>query len=201
MVVGKLIGLTFSTLLFFWLFVFGPFYDQMTVQIGVLAAVLLLNSFRHGIRDTLNLLKFCLPFVLCLFFFGLIFHFTQLFGRRDWLTDTLIKCMIFPSSLIFLQIMLSFVSYLDLLSLPLAMKRRIDLISVKAAFQKGSKVLGRFTWYLSTYSGLKSERRIRFQLTKYACLIIALYLYLYEEIEDANRLLNNRQRHLHGLNE
>jgi hypothetical protein len=199
MVLGKLIGLALLTLLFFWLFVFGPFYDHITVQMGVLAAVIILNGFRQGVRSTFNLLKFCLPFVLCLMFFGLVFHFTQLFGRRDWLADTLIKCLIFPSSLIFLQSMLSFISYLDLLSLPLSMKWRIDLISVKAAFQKGTRVLGRFTWYLNTYSGLKSDRKIRFQLTKYACLIIALYLYLYEEIEDSNRLLKNRHRHLYGV--
>jgi hypothetical protein len=33
-------------------------------------------------------------------------------------------------------------------------------------------------------------------MTKYACLIIALYLYLYQEIENSNRLLKNRYRHL-----
>lgn len=196
MAILKLGALFLLTLVFFWLFVFGPYYDHMTVQLIVLVGVIGWNVRRFSIKETLNLLKFCLPFVLCLFVFGLIFHFIRLLGRQDWLEDTFIKCMIFPSSLMFLQILLSYVTYLDILSLPLSMKKRVDLITMKSAFQKGSKILARFTWYLNTYSGLKSGRRVRYGLTKYACLIIALYLYLYEEIENSNRLLQNRYRHL-----
>ena len=197
----KLSGLLLCALAFFWLFVFGPYYNHMSIQLCVLIVVLVWNSVRFTIKETLSLLKFCLPFVVCLFVFGLIFHFMQLLGRQDWLEDTLIKCMIFPSSLIVLQLLLSYVTYLDILSLPLSMKRRVDLITMKSAFQKGSKILTRFTWYLNTYTGLKSGRRIRYELTKYACLVIALYLYLYEEIENSNRLLKNRYRHLFEVNE
>lgn len=199
MVILKLTGLALLTGLFFWLFVFGPFYDQVWVQLGVLTTILTCSVLRQGFTNTLRLVKFCLPFVLCLLVFGVVFHFLQLLGRRDWLADTLIKTMIFPSSVIFLQLVLSFISYLDLLRLPLPMNVRVDLISIKAAFQKGSRIMSRFNWYLGTYSGLKINRKLRYHLTKYACLIIALYLYLYEEIEDSNRLLNNRYRHLNGI--
>ena len=201
MVICKLTGLVLLTGLFFWLFVFGPFYDQVWVQLGVLTGTLFWSMVRQGVQNTLRLVKFCLPFVLCLFGFGLVFQYVQLLGRRDWLADTLIKTMIFPSSLIYLQLVLSYISYLDILSLPLSMNVRVDLISIKAAFQKGSRILSRFNWYLDTYSGLKSNRKIRYHLTKYACLIIALYLYLYEEIENSNRLLKNRYRHLYGITE
>jgi hypothetical protein len=143
-----------------------------------------------------SLLKFCFPFVLSLFLFGLIFHFTQLLGRTDWLQDTLIKCMVFPSSLIFIKLMISYITYLDILNLPISMKRRVDLITMKSAFQKGGQILRRFSWYLNTYSNLKSGKKIKYQMTKFACLIIALYLYLYEEIENSGRLLKNRYHHL-----
>ena len=59
----------------------------------------------------------------------------------------------------------------------------------------------RFSWYLNTYSDLQSGSRIKSQLQKYACLIIALYLYLYEEIENSNRLLKNRYQHLYEVDE
>ena len=59
----------------------------------------------------------------------------------------------------------------------------------------------RFSWYLNTYSDLQSDSRIKSELKKYACLIIALYLYLYEEIENSNRLLKNRYQHLYEVNE
>jgi hypothetical protein len=80
------------------------------------------------------------------------------------------------------------------------MKKRVDLITIKSAFSKGEKILRRFSWYLNTYSGLKSDSNIKYALKKYACLIIALYLYLYEEIENSNRLLRNRYQHLNEAN-
>ena len=185
---------------FFWLFVFGPFYDNIAIQLAVFVFVMGWHIIRFSFRETISLLKFCFPFVLSLFVFGLIFHFTRLFGRMDWLQDTLIKCLVFPSSLVFLKIMLAQITYLDILNLPISMKKRIGLITMKSAFQKGEKILRRFSWYLNTYSGMQSAGRIRSELRKYACLIIALYLYLYEEIENSNRLLKNRYQHLYEVN-
>ena len=186
---------------FFWLFVFGPFYDNIVIQLAVFVVVMGWNVLRFSFQETLSLLKFCFPFVLSLFVFGLIFHFLKLFGRTDWLQDTLIKCLVFPSSLIFLKILLTYITYLDILNLPISMKKRIGLITMKSAFQKGEKILRRFSWYLNTYPDLQSGNRIKSELKKYACLIIALYLYLYEEIENSNRLLKNRYQHLDEVNE
>ena len=186
--------------LFFWLLVFGPFYANLGIQLTVFLFIMGWHLVRFSLRETISMLKFCLPFVLSLFVFGLTFHFMRLFGRSDWLQDTLIKCLVFPSSLFFLKVMLATITYLDILNLPISMKKRISLITMKSAFQKGEKILQRFSWYLDTYSGLQSKGRIRTLLRKYACLIIALYLYLYEEIENSNRLLKNRYQHLYEVN-
>ena len=203
---NKLVILKLGTIfiiifVFFWLFVFGPFYDHIAIQLAVFMVVMGWNVLRFSFQETLSLLKFCFPFVLSLFVFGLIFYFMQLFGRTDWLQDTLIKCLVFPSSLIFLKILLTYITYLDILNLPISMKKRISLITMKSAFQKGEKILRRFSWYLNTYSDLQSGNRIKSELKKYGCLIIALYLYLYEEIENSNRLLKNRYQHLYEANE
>jgi len=196
------LGIIFIAIIsFFWLFVFGPFYDSIVVQLVVFTVVMGWNVLRFSLQEAISLLKFCLPFVLSLFVFGLIFHFMQLFGRTDWLEDTLIKCFVFPSSLVFLKILLTYITYLDILNLPISMKKRIGLITMKSAFQKGEKILRRFSWYLNTYSDLQSGSRIKSQLQKYACLIIALYLYLYEEIENSNRLLKNKYHHLYEVNQ
>ena len=200
MVVLKLSILFMLILSFFWLFVFGPFYDQIAIQFVVFIGVIGWNTLRFSLQETISLLKFCFPFVFTLFVFGLIFHFTRLFGRQDWLQDTLIKCLVFPSSLIFLKVILTYITYLDILNLPISMKKRVDLITIKSAFSKGEKILRRFSWYLNTYPGLKSGSNIKYALKKYACLIIALYLYLYEEIENSNRLLKNRYQHLYEAN-
>ncbi len=197
MVIFKLAVIFIFIVSFFGLFVFGPLYDHIPIQAVVFAAVIGWNMLRFSVRETISLLKFCFPFVLSLFIFGLIFHFTQLLGRQDWLEDTLIKCLVFPSSLIFLKVILTYITYLDILNLPISMKKRVDLITVKSAFSKGEKILRRFSWYLNTYPELKSGSKIKYTLKKYACLIIALYLYLYEEIENSNRLLRNRYQHLY----
>ena len=201
MVIFKLAVIFIFIVSFFGLFVFGPLYDHIPIQAVVFAAVIGWNMLRFSVRETISLLKFCFPFVLSLFIFGLIFHFTRLLGRQDWLEDTLIKCLIFPSSLIFLKVVLTYITYLDILNLPISMKKRVDLITVKSAFSKGEKILSRFSWYLNTYPELKSGSKIKYTLKKFACLIIALYLYLYEEIENSNRLLRNRYQHLYEAHE
>ena len=201
MVIFKLALIFIFIVSFFGLFVFGPLYDHIPIQAVVFAAVIGWNMLRFSVRETISLLKFCFPFVLSLFIFGLIFHFTRLLGRQDWLEDTLIKCLIFPSSLIFLKVILTYITYLDILNLPISMKKRVDLITVKSAFSKGEKILRRFSWYLNTYPELKSGSKIKYTLKKFACLIIALYLYLYEEIENSNRLLRNRYQHLYEAHE
>ena len=193
----KLSAVLVLIIAFFWLFVFGPFYDSIVIQMAVFIITIAWHIVRYSFRETVSVLKFCLPFVASLLVFGLIFHFMHLFGRLDWLQDTLIKCLIFPSSLVFLKIMLALITYLDILNLPISMQKRIGLITMKSAFQKGETILRRFSWYLGTYSGLQSDGRIKSALRKYACLIIALYLYLYEEIENSNRLLKNRYQHLY----
>ena len=196
------LGVIFIIILsFFWLFVFGPFYDNIAIQLAVFIVVIGWNALRFSLQETISLLKFCFPFVLSLFVFGLIFHYIQLLGRTDWLQDTFIKCLVFPSSLIFLKILLTYITYLDILNLPISMKKRIGLITMKSAFQKGEKIMRRFSWYLNTYSDLQSDNRIKSELKKYACLIIALYLYLYEEIENSNRLLKNRYHHFYEVNQ
>ena len=181
---------------FFWLLVFGPFYDRVSVQAAALAGVVVWNTVRFSWRGTLALLKFCFPFVASLLVFGLAFHFMRLLGRDDWLSDTLIKCLVFPSSLIYIKILLSYITYLDILQLPISMKRRVDLITMKSAFQRGGAMLRRFSWYLTTYTGHETDGRLKRQMTRFACLIVALYLYLYDEIENSGRLLENRYHHL-----
>ena len=194
MVMGKL-GILFIALTgFFGLFVFGPFYDQGAVQGGVLIAVLLASVWRTSCRETWGLIKFCIPFVLTLMGFGVLFHLTHFMGREDWLQDSLIKALVFPSSLMFLKLLLTFITYLDLLRLPLAMHRRVDLITFKAAFSKGGRIMGRFKFFLDTYPEPVGQRKALWILRKYASLILALYLYLYEEIANSRLVLENRLR-------
>lgn len=199
MSVAKFTGILLCILLFFGLFAFGPFYDRLDLQFALLLIVMIWSVWRFSWREAWTLLKFSLPFVGTLFFIGLLFHLTRFQGREDWLYDTLIKCFLFPSSVVFLKTILSYITYLDILKLPLSMSLRIDLMTMKSAFQKGGRALERFSWYLDTYPYLCARSPLRYRVQKYASLIIALYLYLYKETEHAHLLLQNRYHHLGGL--
>jgi hypothetical protein len=195
MAIYKVIGVLGAILIFFGIFAFGPLYSRWEIQAGLLGLIILWNTVRLSWRETWRLLKFILPFVLTLTIFGLIFHALRLQGREDWLVDTLIKCCLFPSSLIFVKLCLSYISYLDILQLPLSMPRRIDLITMKSAFTKGGRIISRLSWYLDTCTPAQTEGRIKGRLKQYAGLMIALYLYLYEEIENSHHLMQNRYQH------
>jgi hypothetical protein len=187
-------GLGAATGLFFYLFVFGPFYWMLAVQGAVLIIVWIANTMRFSLRSAVASLKFCLPFVLTLLGFGLVFHWTGFMGRHDWLKDSMIKSMIFPSSLLFIKWILSFITYLDLLRLPVPMSGRVDLITFKAAMEKGGHTLERFNWYLRTDHRLSAgPMRSRF-LKRYACLIISLFIYLYTDIEQSKAVFENRRK-------
>lgn len=196
MVVAKLCAIGAGILAFFGLLAFGPLYDNLWAQAGALALVLAWHIGRFSLGATWGVIKSALPFLATLGVFGALFQLVELQGRTDWLEDTLIKCLIFPSSLAFLRAALSYVTYLDLLALPVSIKWRFDLVTIKSAFQKGGQSLSRFSWYLDTYPYMDRGGLLKRWLAKYASLIVSLYLYLYHETENAYLLLENRYRHL-----
>lgn len=197
--IGKLLLILLAVIFFFGIFVFGPLYNHLAAQVVLLLIVLVFGGWRTSWRDIWGLIKFCVPFVLTLFCFGALFHVTHFLGRSDWLMDSLIKMLVFPSSLIFLKALLTYITYLDILRLPIKMARRVDLITFRAALSKGGRVMRRFRWYLTTYQqppekgGIRVIKRL---FHRYASLILALYLYLYEEIENSRMVLENRRQFL-----
>ena len=194
--IAKLAGITALAVAFFALFVFGPFYDNLAAQVALFALGFIWNSLRSSISASWTLVRSTLPFLLTLLFFGSVFQIVRLQGRTDWLTDTLIKCIVFPSSLVLMRVSFSYVTYLDILALPISMDLRFDLITIKSAFQKGGPTLRRFSWYLDTYPYLAQGNRAKRLIAKYTSLIVSLYLYLYHETENAYLLLQNRYHHL-----
>ncbi len=200
MLIGTLLLMSLAVALFFGVFVFGPLYNHLAAQGVLLLAVLVFGVWRTSWRDIWGLVKFCIPFILTLLCFGMLFHINRFLGRSDWLMDSLIKTLIFPSSLIFLKALLTYITYLDILRLPIKMAMRVDLITFRAALSKGGRVMKRFRWYLAVYQQTVDKRNARWGITRlfqrYASMIIALYLYLYEEIENSKMVLENRRRFL-----
>ncbi|HKK33603.1 MAG TPA: hypothetical protein VJ934_08595 [Desulfomicrobiaceae bacterium] len=196
MVTAKIIGLFASIILFFWLFVFGPWYEAATLQGVLLGLLLVWNTRKFSRADTIAAAKFLGPFVFMLVLFGAIFQFFELMGRTDWIQDSLIKGLVFPNSFLFLKIVLSYITYRDLILFPMPSELRTTLIIIKAALAKGGRALRRFKQDIEDFPHFHGKKTIRVRLQMYGSLIIAAYMFLYYEIETITLVLANKQRHL-----
>jgi hypothetical protein len=196
MVTTKITVLFSSIILFFWLFVFGPWYEAATLQAGLLCMLLIWNTRRFSRTDTLSAARFLGPFVFMLFLFGAIFQFFELMGRTDWIRDSLIKGLVFPNSFLFLKIILSYITYRDLILFPMPAALRTNMIIIKAAMAKGGYALRRFKQDIEDSPHFHEKKTIRNRLQMYGSLIIAAYMFLYYEIETNTLVLENKQRHL-----
>lgn len=196
MVTIKITGLLGSIILFFWLFVFGPWYEAAPLQGALLFVLLIWNTRKFSRSDTIAAAKFLGPFVFMLFMFGAIFQFFELMGRTDWIQDSLIKGLVFPNSFLFLKIVLSYITYRDLILFPMPPDLRTTLIIIKAAMAKGGHALRRFKQDIEDSPHFHGKKTIRVRLKMYASLIIAAYMFLYYEIETITLVLANKQRHL-----
>jgi hypothetical protein len=196
MVTAKITALFSSIILFFWLFVFGPWYEAATLQAVLLCVLLIWNTRKFSRTDTIAAIKFLGPFVSMLFLFGVIFQFFELMGRTDWIRDSLIKGLVFPNSFLFLKIILSYITYRDLILFPMPAALRTNMIIIKAAMAKGGYALRRFKQDIEDSPHFHGKKTIRIRLQMYGSLIIAAYMFLYYEIETITLVLENKQRHL-----
>lgn len=151
---------------------------------------------RYSIKNYISTLLFILPFVLILSFMGFIFYLYNFGGRSDWLEDTVIKVVFFPSSILFVKAMLSFVSFYDITQLPISETRRSDLIVIRSLLVRGNLGMTRLKWYLDSYPQHKSDGIFNNKIPKYGALILATYFYLYNKAEVNYFLIDNRNIHL-----
>ena len=170
------------------------------------------HSLKYSLFNTYGFLKSTFPFLVTLILFGLIFHVIRLSGRSDWLADTVIKVLAYPNSVLAIKLILAYVSYTDIIQLPIETEKRISLITTKAVYDKGNTNLPRLRWHLSNYPVFKKEieigrkidliayiiGRIKGKIAWIACLIVSLYLLLLEEEILIKSLINNRYTHLEG---
>jgi hypothetical protein len=153
--------------------------------------------FRFSLKGYVYLLLSMLPFIIVLSFCGTLFYILHIhIGETDWLSDTSIKVLFFPSSVIFIQLILSFVSFYDIISLPLSDHRKRDAIVLRTLFVRGAVTMSRMKW-LSDNTFLYSQQGLfRGQVPQYSALILSLFVFLYRKLETLYDLIENRESHI-----
>ncbi len=194
MVMGKVLGLLILILAYFAWFVFGPWYDHLSLQ-GIVFTTLVVSSLiRHGWSGTLRSLWIIFPFVLTLIFFGIIFDWFQLMGRSDWLNDSLVKAVVFPNSFLVTKLCLESISFRDLIALPVSQKTRRSMIILKAVMGKCTPLLFRFRFFMSLSPHFHNQRWPQFW--RLCAVVMALYISIYRQAEQTRDLYDHRQTFL-----
>lgn len=194
MVVGKILGLLTLILIYFTLFVFGPWYDHLSLQGLILATLIGSSLIRHGWDDTLRSLWIIFPFVLTLIFFGIIFDWFQLMNRSDWLWDSLVKAIVFPNSFLVTKLCLESISFQDLLNLPVNQRTQRMMIILKAVLGKCTPLLFRFRYFMSLSPHFQKQRWPQFW--RLCAVVMALYISIYAQTEQTRDLYDHRQAFL-----
>jgi hypothetical protein len=179
---------------FFGLFVFGPWYGRMDLQAAVLGLLLAAAAWRGGLRSAGRSLLVVLPFVLSLLAFGATFQWAGLMGRTDWLHDSLLKALVFPSSFLIVKLGLESITFRDILRLPLRPAARRNAIVLKAVMEKCTPLLHRYRFFMELtphFAGRRSGRFLRL-----CGVIVAAYISIYQQTEKTQELLDHRTRHL-----
>ncbi len=187
---------------FFGLFVFGPWYGRMELQAALLAGLLAAAAWRGGLRSAGRSLLFVLPFVLSLLAFGAAFQWTGLMGRTDWLHDSLLKALVFPSSFLIVKLGLESITFRDILRLPLRPSARRNAIVLKAVMEKCTPLLHRYRFFMELTphfddapDGSPQRRRALHRRFLRLCgVIVAAYISIYQQTEKTQELLDHRTR-------
>jgi len=190
----KILTILSSLILYMIFFVFSTWNTNIGIQIIVLLFCFVVNSIINDIKNTSQTIISLLPFLAFLFLFGLLFQMLHLFGRNDWMNDTIIKLLLFPNSLFACKFAVELISLNDIYNLPFSINTKSYIIIIKAVLIKGKYSIKRFRFLLSTYKYLQASK-----LKKNSSLILALFFYLEQESQDQWLIFDNRIKHLTAL--
>jgi len=189
---------------FFWFCVFGVFYSDIKFHLYMLFVLLVLNLILKGLKNTLSLVRDFLPMLIPFYLVGLLLQYNSSMGRTDWINDTYIKMLLFPNSVILINLCFSLIKPKDIFRIPIPTYYRAILLVLFSVYEKGFNVSNHIKFYLKSYSYLyKSEKkrnnpRKRKWLNFNVLTSILLSLYNHVKMEYSNHwdIIENRYKHL-----
>lgn len=179
--------------------------NNLPVQLLVLLLVLLLCSIRFRFKKVLNEIRLMLPFITFMLLIYAILGIVGFSFAGNMLSDSrvvsalvfgAIRCVLFVSTMLFFQFILSFVSMQNILNLPYGMRFKKSMILGRALFIHSLRYLEEMEDFLKLMPEYQKHRlsfrqwyRLKLQLT------LALIFMLLRESYLKGELIDNRIRH------
>lgn len=193
--------MTFITLICVW------FIDNMVLQILSLVIVFLLNLLRFSQLEIYQEIKLLIPFIVTMFSIYAVLGLvsfpppvatppSSLTPFSFWIRYGVLRSTLFISTMLYVQLILSFISINDLLQLPFSIHYKKVLILGKALFTAAIHSVSDLELQLRLLPQfqkphLSVKQWFRFKLT----LSLALIIMLLRESKQKGELIDNRIKH------
>lgn len=188
---AKLI-LLIAVLITFFIFTGYIYYQQIYLHLALFALILILNSIRYSFISSAKLLLILLPFTITLFIFGIFFQLIKLQGRSDWLYDSLIKIIYFPTSFMFTRYIISLFSYHDILQLPIKAELKSDIIFLQIFIKKAFSIMPRLEFHLKNHPLMQYRSSFFNKFLLLCAFPLSLYFFLIQEGYEIRKIYFNR---------
>jgi len=179
------------------------YVDNIQFQIITIIVVLLACLIRFGITKMGKEIKLLLPFVITMMcVYALIgisaqfLPFVQGSSLGYWLRYGLSRTGLFTSTLFVMQLLLSYITVTDILSLPLPINRKRYLLLGRALFVHAIKYIEELDFHLKLMPEYQSKRltfrqwfRLKLQLS------LAVIVMVLRESQIKGELIDNRIKH------
>jgi hypothetical protein len=151
--------------------VINYFSTDWVIQIGALCAALFLNVITFNMAATL---AFLVPVLTVAALYGII---SLLFVWVGYEIVALWQPVYFLFSMLWVRGVLGWISFKDLLGLPLSHEWQKDLLTFRALLGNGQPTLGRFIWYADRMTGPDTSKRLILQSRLSAMLAFVLWFW------------------------
>lgn len=196
-------------LLFLLLFIVFPcivWLDNLIIQITLCFLSCLVLSVRQGIKHLWRELRMLMPFVVTLMLIYGIFGFIGVKAQKEihssilhyWIIFGTNRALLLFSSILYIQILFSFVSIGDIINLPVGINKMKYLILGKSLFDYATKASVDIELHVSLIVVRKIKHsRLRQLINKKLAQILAMIFLVIEESKLGGEIIDNRIRHCH----
>ncbi len=192
----KLFTIFSFIVLYFWLFGFSSFATSAYFHILGIVLVSIWFMIRYTFKEFVNAIVFLLPLVVVFGLFGVLFQVFEVGGRTDWLEDTLIKVLFLPASVLYIRVVLSYITFYDIAGLKFSDSIKRDLVIFRTIVVRGNGCMERLKWYIDNNQLHFGQSFFYNNIPKYSALILSTYISLYQKAEILYTIIENRTSYL-----
>ena len=195
-----------SSIILFLIFICILWLNQLEVQVYFLILVIGINCWKYKAYTVWKEVKYLMPFVLVMMtvysilgllkvkFDNNLANNNHLF--RSWFEYGFVRSILFVSSVLFLQFVLSFITLKEILSLPIRIKYLKALILGRSLFTYATSQIQRIDFYINLIPYYQQNRlKTQDKFKQKIVLIVALVDVVLKESELLGELIDNRIKH------